>query len=227
MSLKPLKKSDLGKDWMNRRNDSRRSIHPEYHLIVTEGTKTEPLYFKRITEIINEKFHDRIQLEISGEGKNTISLFEEAKRIADSSINGYKHIWIVYDTDDFSAENIDQVEVLCNQATSDGREFHALWSNQCIELWFLLHFSFFQSDLHRSEYFPKLSSCLNQISAGKYEKNRTDIFDVLRPYISDAIRNAKKLEEVNLGKLPSASAPGTKLYEFLEMIIPYLDLNIT
>lgn len=227
MSLKPPKKSDLGKDWMKRRNDSRRSMHPEYHLIVTEGTKTEPLYFKRIKEIINENFNDRIQLEISGERKNTIALFEEAKRIADSSANGYKHIWIVYDTDDFPTEDIDQVEVLCRQATSGGREFHALWSNQCIELWFLLHFSFLQSDLHRSEYFPKLTSWLSQISAGKYEKNRSDIFDVLRPYIFDAIRNAKKLEEMNSGKLPTVSAPGTKLYKFLEMIMPYLELKNT
>ena len=225
MSLKPPKKSDLGKDWMKRRNDSRRSIHPEYHLIVTEGTKTEPLYFKRIKEIINEKFHDRIHLEISGEGENTVALFGEAKRIADSSVNGYKHVWIVYDTDDFPSEDIDRIEELCSHSSVGGRVFHAMWSNQCIEIWFLLHFSFLHSDLHRSEYYPKLTACLKKISAGKYEKNRADIFDVLKPYIPEAIENAKKLEELNQGKLPSASAPGTKLYQFLEIIRPYLEQN--
>ena len=45
MSLKPLKASDMGKEWMSKRRDGRRSINPEYHLIVTEGTKTEPKYF--------------------------------------------------------------------------------------------------------------------------------------------------------------------------------------
>ena len=32
--------------------------------------------------------------------------------------------------------------------------YHAIWSNQCIEVWFLLHFSYFQSDIHRKEYWP-------------------------------------------------------------------------
>ena len=42
MSRKPLKKSDMGKSWMKPRRDSRQMISPEYHLIVSEGTKTEP-----------------------------------------------------------------------------------------------------------------------------------------------------------------------------------------
>ena len=42
MSLKPPKKSDLGKSWMKPRRDKNILIRPEYHLIVTEGTETEP-----------------------------------------------------------------------------------------------------------------------------------------------------------------------------------------
>ena len=42
MSLKPVKKSDQEKDWLKKRNDKKINIFPEYHLIVTEGTKTEP-----------------------------------------------------------------------------------------------------------------------------------------------------------------------------------------
>lgn len=41
MSLKPLKKSDLDKNWMKARRDKPKKIQPEYHLIVTEGTDTE------------------------------------------------------------------------------------------------------------------------------------------------------------------------------------------
>ena len=44
MSRKPPKKSDMGKSWMKPRRDSRQMISPEYHLIVSEGTKTEPPY---------------------------------------------------------------------------------------------------------------------------------------------------------------------------------------
>jgi len=48
MSLKPLKKSDLGKDWVrNDRYVRKVGIQPEYHLIVTEGTDTEPNYLRK------------------------------------------------------------------------------------------------------------------------------------------------------------------------------------
>ena len=45
LSLKPLKKSDLGKDWVSGRRSKKVKLQPEYHLIVTEGTDTEPAYF--------------------------------------------------------------------------------------------------------------------------------------------------------------------------------------
>ena len=222
MSLNPLKKSDLGKDWLSKRRDKRRDIHPEYHLIVTEGTKTEPAYFEKIKEIINKKFRERIQLEIYGEGDNTVNLFERAKCRAEGNPNGYKHIWIVYDTDDFPRENIDAVPELCRQYSTVERQYHAIWSNQCIELWFLLHFSFMHSDLHRKDYFPKLNECLKTIFAGAYEKNREDMFDVLYPYIDIAVANAKKLDAINGDNPPSRSAPGTKVFELVEKMRPYI-----
>ena len=53
MSLKPPKKSDLDKSWMKARRDKPKKIQPEYHLIITEGTDTEPAYFGAMKEIIN------------------------------------------------------------------------------------------------------------------------------------------------------------------------------
>ncbi|MBQ7574890.1 MAG: RloB domain-containing protein [Clostridia bacterium] len=222
MSLKPLKKSDLGKDWLTKRRDSKKSIYPEYHLIVTEGIKTEQNYFNAMKEIINQNYKDRIQIKVSGEGDNTVNLFEIAKNYAEKDPNGYKHIWVVYDTDDFPKENIDEVLRLCNKNSNSNRQYHAIWSNQCVELWYLLHFSFMQSDLHRREYFPKLDDCLQKIGAGKYEKNRKDMYDVLKPYMDDAIRNAKALKKLNKNKLPSESSPGTMIFELVEKIKPYL-----
>lgn len=55
MSLKPPKKSDLSKSWMKPRLDRRKRIQPEYHLIVSEGTDTEPAYFSSMKEIIDRR----------------------------------------------------------------------------------------------------------------------------------------------------------------------------
>lgn len=222
MSLHPLKKSDLAKDWMSKRLGNPKQIHPEYHLIVTEGIKTEPQYFGAVRNRINSQYRERIQLEVIGAGDNTVGVFERAKALAESNLNGYKHVWIVYDTDDFPKEKINLVVELCKNSSTQNRKYHAIWSNQCIELWYLLHFSFMHSDLHRTEYFPKLTECLNSISKGNYKKNRDDMFEVLEPYLDAAIANAKALNGINKGKTPAESAPGTKVYVLMEKLKPYI-----
>ncbi len=225
MSLKPPKKSDMKKGWMKSRRDNPKKILPEYHLIVTEGTDTEPAYFGTIRDIINSKHRGRINLEVAGEGDNTLNLFEKAKNRAIRSPNEYKHVWVVYDTDDFPADHIDKTAQRCTDESTEETEYHAIWSNQCVELWFLLHFSYMQSDLHRKEYFPKLTECLNRINAGEYDKKRKDMFQTLLPYLDAAIANAQKLDKVNQGRKPSESAPGTKVYELIVKLKPYFEVS--
>ncbi|MBQ9604582.1 MAG: RloB domain-containing protein [Firmicutes bacterium] len=113
MSLKPLKKSDLNKQWMTSRQSKNIRLQPEYHLIITEGTKTEPQYFETVKETINKHFRDKIQLEIHGEGDNTLGLLDKAQQRVRNSGVIYKHVWIVYDTDDFPADRINRTAQEC------------------------------------------------------------------------------------------------------------------
>lgn len=53
-------------------------------------------------------------------------------------------------------------------------------------------------------------------------KNCTDMYQVLRPYMDKAIENAKNLDGINYAKAPSKAAPGTKVYELVERLRPYL-----
>lgn len=123
MSLKPPKKSDLNKQWMRTRQSKSVLIQPEYHLIITEGTKTEPKYFEGIQNTINRNFRDKIQLKIYGEGDNTLGLLEKTlQRVRNSGII-YKHVWIVYDTDDFPAERINLTAEECENLTNDDMPF--------------------------------------------------------------------------------------------------------
>lgn len=222
MSLKPPKKSDLSKSWMKPRLDRRKRIQPEYHLIVSEGTDTEPAYFSSMKEIIDKTYPKKIHLVVEGAGDNTLGLFQKAKYLAETSANGYKHVWVVYDTDEFPADHINKTAMLCEKESSEETTYHAIWSNQCIELWFLLHFSFMQSDLHRMSYWPKLTEILTSLECGEYKKNRNDMYEILLPYIDTAIANAEKLEAINKGRLPSASAPGTRVHEIIKKLKPYL-----
>ena len=103
---------------MKKRRDKVISLQPEYHLILTEGTETEPKYFQTVKEIINRRYRDKIQLDVFGEGDNTLSLFEKAKKKAGQNPNGYQHVWVVYDTDDFPPDHINRTEQLCMSAAT-------------------------------------------------------------------------------------------------------------
>ncbi len=141
MSLKPPKKSDLGKSWMKNRRDKARMIQPEYHLIASEGTETEPQYCGAIQRIINSKYRDRIQLKVEGIGDNTVNLLMKARQYVQNNGVVFKHVWIVYDTDDFSGRKYryGSTAVPRIQCTSE-TIYHAVWSNQCVELWYFAAF---------------------------------------------------------------------------------------
>ena len=60
MSLKPPKKSDLDKSWMKARRDKPKKIQPEYHLIITKGTDTEP-FTERVMNKFKEYLDERLE----------------------------------------------------------------------------------------------------------------------------------------------------------------------
>ena len=224
MSPKPTKKSDASKRWMQPRRDSRINILPEYHLIISEGAKTEPNYFAGLQRELDSKGKGRIKIRVEGEGANTLSLINRAQEHIRADNNPIRHVWLAYDRDSFPADDFDNTLFKWISQNKDDTpiKYHALWSNQCIELWFLLHFSYHQEDVHRSEYKPMLDRHLNAIDCGDYKKKRDDIYDVLRPYLPTAIENAKKLRKFHNNPAPSKNAPGTTVYEIFDFLSPYL-----
>lgn len=221
MSLKPSKKSDAKKSWMTSGRDKPKKLQLGHHLIVTEGTKTEPNYFYGLKKAI-EQNNRNDKLHIEGQGAHTTELMIRAKRLVQRAGVPFKHVWLVYDKDDFPASEFNDVVSLCKAASNDETEYHAIWSNQCVELWYLLHFGLYQMDIHRDDYFPKLSNQLGKIGAGDYAKNRTDMFEVLIPYLDTAIANADKLSVLNENKTPASSAPGTQMHTLLRYFKPYI-----
>lgn len=221
MSNKPPKKSDENKHWRKPRRDRGSLISPEYHLILTEGTKTELLYFKGLKKAVNQKYTGRIEIIGLGEGANTLTILETAEKVQRRSGGKYRHIWIVYDKDDFPEDDFDNAYFRCQELFSSNNmtTYHTLWSYECIELWFLLHFEYLQSNLHRDFYYPKPTKYIRT----KYQKNSLNMFGVLYPYLNYAIRNAKRLlQNYPEGLAPSQCAPETSIYEIFEKLKDYL-----
>jgi len=236
MANKPVKKSDRKKDWIRPRIDRQFRPNPEYHLVVSEGTKTEPNYFRSLARNINANasLYDRrrrefIQFHIRGVGRNTRDVFNEAvkaaREIQSAESIVFQRVWVVYDKDDFDDDDFNVVQELCESQSNEDTKYMALWSNQCIELWFLLHFEYFDTALMREDYCRKLSHHLKlHDSRTKYEKNSEEMFDLLLPFLNVAMKNSKLLystyhEEITLAERD----PATVVFRLFDELLPHIN----
>ena len=92
----------------------------------------------------------------------------------------------------------------------------------------MLHFAYYTSNNHRTEYIKFLNAEFQKLGIGKYEKNRNDIFEILlrkgNPKL--AIRYAKRLIKAGCGMTPTEIAPGTRVYALAEELAKYLPEEI-
>jgi hypothetical protein len=159
-------------------------------LIVCEGEKTEPNYFKAFP--VKPEVCDSI--DIQGKGYNTVSLVNEAILLRDNAERAgkrYVEIWCVFDKDSFSDKNFNDAIKLAGS-----EKIQCAYSIEAFELWYLLHFQYCDSQLHRTQYARKLEKQMKK----PYRKNDPDMFSVLLKNQKTAIKNAKRLwaEKANL-----------------------------
>lgn len=215
------------------RKKAEREIAPYRYLIVCEGSKTEPFYFEGIKRQINSKYGNKIRvenvsanrIEIDGTGRNTEDLTNYAIIKRRNAKIPYGHVWCVFDKDSFSDQQFNNAITLCNN-----NNIGAAWSNEAIELWFILHFEYMNSSISRFAYIDKLNYWFGKfkINNGKYEKTLEDIFDILNKHgdMTLAIKFAKKLEKkYNKGTTPSNMNPATTVYELVEELLEYMNQN--
>lgn len=135
-------------------------------------------------------------------------------------------VWCVYDKDSFPASDFNGVAARAENLSQDNPDlqYHVAWSNECIEFWFLLHFAYYTSNNHRTEYISFLNDKFMELGSGKYQKNLKNIYKILmekgNPKL--AIRYAKRIMKDGHGKTPTEIAPGTTVYELVEELAKYL-----
>lgn len=177
-------------------------------LIVCEGEKTEPSYFKSFPE--KPDVFD--SLDVEGIGNNTIFVVKKAIELRDKALKEgtpYIEAWAVFDKDDFSQTDF---EAAINIAVEN--RIHVAYSIECFELWYLLHFNFYDTAMHRKDYFDKLSVLLKQ----KYEKNNENMYSLLRTRIDTAIKNASKLHVRQMSLPIKMQNPVTLVYELVQKL---------
>lgn len=146
-------------------------------LIVCEGEKTEPNYFRsfRVPKNVAE-------IDVKGVGENPSKLVNSAKDLKEQE--DYDQVWCVFDRDSWTPEDFNNA---IGNAKNQG--FKVAYSNEAFELWYVLHFEFLNTGIPRSDYLQKLNLLLNQ----RYQKNSEKIYDELFEKQSIAIKNAINL----------------------------------
>ena len=182
---------------------------PRRLLIVCEGEKTEPNYFRGFPN--NPKVYDRIK--VYGTGHNTVSLVKKAIKLKKDALEKnerYIEIWCVFDKDDFSIEQFNKAIELAKQ-----NNIECAYSIEAFELWYMLHFNFYDSALSREQYKEKLTGLLGKT----YKKNDTGMYELLEDKQSEAIQNARTLY-FRQSKLPPAKQnPITTVHKLVERLL--------
>lgn len=213
-----------------------------YHIVYSEGTKTEPLYVDSIKKAIANKYrcnpNDIEIIAASKKSYNTIGLVnyainDIAKRLrAGSSID---HVWIMFDKDSFPEGDFNAANNLINSKNnssninSDGFNYdketgicwHSCWSNEAFELWLCQYFNYYSIPHSRKDYISYLQSIKQLKNSGViYKKNMKDIHQIFEKCggsIDKAIKNAKKLCKIN-----GFNNPSIGMYLFAEYFNPYM-----
>ncbi len=189
-----------------------------FYLIVCEGEKTEPNYFNSLKQSLPKGVLELNQIDINGTGKNTISIIQEAQELREAYEQNYSRqideVWAVFDKDSFSSQTFNTAIL---KGKGSNPEIHCAWTNEAFELWYLLHFNYYNTGISRSQYQKKLEQEIRNSSGNKtykYKKNSNDMFKILLQYgnLDNAIKNAKKLESLYSDNKFSNHNPCTKVH---------------
>ncbi len=178
-------------------------------LILCEDTKSSRDYFARFPHDSN-----LVEIECVGTGRNTDGLMEHAVRKAEESRRGcsqYERIWVVFDKDEFPEKNFNRAFDL---AKTQNR-ITPCWSNECFELWYLLHFHYRDTAIERNDLWPELSRLLGK----PYDKADDQLYDTLADKLETALRNARKLAHVNEQNREPRRNPSTRVHELVDALL--------
>jgi hypothetical protein len=190
-------------DYYNRKVKTRR-----WFLIVCEGEKTEPYYFKSFP--VNPKV---IKLDIKGEGRNPKSLVEKAIELKNGSESDETdQFWCVFDRDKNPNNPNDSQNFKAAITLAQTNGIKVAYSNDAFELWYLLHFDYYNTGISRREYKNRLTNKLGH----EYKKNGETIYEELKDKQENAIKNAKRLLQKYDRPNPESDNPSTTVHLLVE-----------
>lgn len=209
-------------------------LQRQYYLVVTEDEKSSVFYLKALAAKLSPGVMQTAPwLDVRGTGFNTQSLIDaisyirdratvELRRKTGSGMISFDEIWVLFDKDSFSAPKFDNAI-----KSAIAKKYNVAWSNECFELWYLLHFKEVSTPLDRKRIYKELS---NLLGVSHYETLKGDDGKRLHESMAGssaihiAIARAKRLEtEASASGQPcSRQNPCTLVHRLVEHLLQFL-----
>ncbi len=180
-----------------KRKSGNKGMLPDSIFIICEGEQTEKKYFDALITA-----NRLLTVSAEGYGMNTDSLVKLA--IKKSKEENFDQIWCVFDRDSFPKQNFNRAFLLAKKHN----KIKIAYSNEAFELWYLLHFHYFNTGISRDQYKDKLSKELGY----KYEKNSKTMYEILKDKQAIAIKHAKNLLKSYTEFNPEKNNPSTTVH---------------
>ena len=184
-------------------------------LIVCEGEKTEPNYFKKLCGKLRLQ---AVDVEIEGKecGAAPINVVEHAikkAQIKNSNKVAYDEIWCVMDVEIPQHETLDKAIGKIVKK----RKFNIALSNPCFEYWYILHFEKTSKNFIDTD---ELLGYLKKNHIQGYDKGSKDVFGLVYDKTDDAIENAKSvIREQQYDEDLRKANPSTRVHLLVESLI--------
>jgi len=180
-------------------------------LIVCEGEKTEPEYFKGL-----QKLHRLSNANITivpGDGNDPVSIVKHALKAG----GDFDRVFCVFDRDGH-ANYQEALDLVANLTLGKKGKLTAVTSVPCFEIWILLHFAYTTAPFVIS---GGRSACDNVISAirghmPEYQKALASVFEQLQPHLDTASTHGNRLAQHN--RDTESPNPATKVHELVKYL---------
>lgn len=209
------------------RKQKKRASHDRI-LIVSEGSKTEPLYFNDIRT--NHRLYTaHVEVRRSELGTSPIQVVQYAH---DLFLNGDSHkkiqarafeqVYTVFDRDQHPSyrQALELAKSLDGKLKNDAKQsitFQAIASVPSFELWLLLHFEDIKAPLRQNEVMQRLKKHIPD-----YEKSTKNMYSNTRAHLDVATQRAEKLAEA-FDATTDNTEPYTGIFKLVKKLITLND----
>jgi hypothetical protein len=173
-------------------------------LIICEGKKTEPNYFKEIKKEYRARTAS-ITIKHSDYGTDPMSVVNYAYELAIQG--GFEQVYAVFDRDSHTnyQSALQQAEKYKQELQNSKKKpiiFKAIFSVPCFEIWLLLHFRQIFEPIDRFDVDKQLQDFWQQHCSKKYNKSDNDVFKNTKNLLETAFANLKYINKKNDGIEP-------------------------